>query len=154
MCLPLADSELAQLKDIDMQISVFTPSRPYVENDNGFDNPIPDASRRRGNPFWGFVGNMLRLEPERYPVSTGPLDWQLDAVATRDRRRMGEANKPPSVAVEIAAELVDHAKTAVRKVAKVTKTQAAAEWLREVLREGPLPQKEVEAFGPEGRHRH
>jgi hypothetical protein len=65
-----ADSELAQfLRGIDMQISVFTPSRPYVENDNNFDNQIPDANRRRGNPFfWGFVGNMLGLEPERYPA--------------------------------------------------------------------------------------
>src|SRR5215470_10490955 len=51
MCLPLADSELAQLKDIDMQISVFTPSRPYFENDNGFDNQIPTPPAAAVIPF-------------------------------------------------------------------------------------------------------
>ena len=44
-----------------MQSSVFTSSRPYVESDNNFDNQIPDANRSWGNPFWGFVGNMLGL---------------------------------------------------------------------------------------------
>jgi hypothetical protein len=94
-----------------MEIGIFRPPRPYVENDNGVDNQIPDACRCRGNPFWAFVDNMLGLESERYPSSTGELDWQLDAVARRDRR-MAELNKPPgppSVTLgEPAQEAVGH----------------------------------------------
>jgi hypothetical protein len=125
-----------------MEISVFTSSRPYVENNNAFDNQIPDASLRRGNPFWGFVGNMLGLEPEQYPASTGPLDWQLDAVARRDER-MRALNLPPTRG-EVVAGIVGDVVEAVKKVAKVTKTAAAVEWLASVLRDGPRPQREIE----------
>jgi hypothetical protein len=149
MCLPPADSELAQfLRGIDMQTSVFTPSRPYVENDNNFDNQILDANRRRGNPFWGFVDNMLGLPAEHMPFDAQGDNWELAAVRRRDER-IQAANQPPGLPTPlaaIAAEVADHITETVRKVAKVTKTQAAVEWLREVLRDGPVRQKEIEVL--------
>jgi hypothetical protein len=39
---------------------VFIPSSVFIGNSAGFDNDIPDAAKRKGNPFWRFVGNMLR----------------------------------------------------------------------------------------------
>jgi hypothetical protein len=135
-----------------MQISVFTPSRPCVENDNNFDNQIPDAARRRGNPFWGFVGNMLGLEPEQFPASTGSLDWQLDAVARRDQRIV-ELNKPPSPAAAILQELGDHVAEAVKqtllKVKKPTAISRATEWLKGALKDGPLPERQFQVIAQE-----
>jgi hypothetical protein len=130
-----------------MEICIFTPSRPYVENDNNFDNQIPDANRRRGNPFWGFVGNMLGLEPDRYPPPN-ELDWQLDAVARRDER-MRALNLPPTrgeVVAGIVGDVVEAVKQVVRKL---TKKQQAIAWLRQVTEQGPVPQTELVRAGSE-----
>src|SRR5262249_8946678 len=84
------------------------------------------------------------MPPEQHQ-RPGSLDWQLDAFARRDQL-LPETNKPPSVVSEIVAEVVDRAKQVVAKVRKVTKTQAAVEWLATVLQQGPVAQKDIEAM--------
>jgi len=70
MCLPPGDSELVQfLRGIEIHISVFTPSRPYVENDNNSDNQIPDVMAT--NPSKG-----ARYGPVRTPAAHQTISAQ------------------------------------------------------------------------------
>jgi hypothetical protein len=114
---------------------VFIPSRPADDF-----NQIPEPHQRRGNPFWEFMRPVFGLPEERYGASpVGPLDWELDAVGRRDAR-IAELNKPPTPLQAIAEELVDHAKTAVKKVPALKR---ATDFLAKVLDAGPVAEKEV-----------
>jgi hypothetical protein len=126
-----------------MDLAVFAPSSVYIENRQGHDfSALPPPHERRG-AFWTLTAPVLGIEPERYP-RPGSLDWQLDAVARRDQR-IAAANAPPTDLQAIVGDAVDSLREAVGKVVKVTKTQRAMDWLARVLRDGPVPQKEIEA---------
>jgi hypothetical protein len=126
-----------------MELGIFTPSRP-ADDFNG----VPELSKRRGL-FWEWTAGMLGLPdasatvPLRFQGLSASRDndvnWQIDAVARRDAR-MRALNLPPTRG-EVVAGIVGDVVAAVRRV---TKTQAAVEWLAEVLQHGPLPQKTVE----------
>jgi hypothetical protein len=129
-----------------MDLGIFTPSRP-AEDFNG----LPEPSKRRGL-YWSLVGPMLGLPdttattPLRFQgLSTSRAEdrnWEYDAVARRDRR-IQELNGPPRVTLaDLAHEAVTHAKEALRRV---TKTEKARMWLQDVLKDGPVPQKDIEA---------
>jgi hypothetical protein len=129
-----------------MEIGIFMPSsgyrRPHVENDGGDDfNDLPDASKRRGNPFWTFLQPVLGLPAERYPAPS-ELDWQIDAVARRDEK-MRALNLPPTRG-DVVAGIVGDVVDAVRRV---TKTDKARAWLAERLQQGPVDATVIEAEG-------
>jgi hypothetical protein len=120
---------------------------------------LPTGRQRRGSTFWRLVSPLLNISEERGAYHDGkretlPVDIH-DGVSAEIAtiRRWEAARQPPVVTV---GELVSEAGTAVAtalsdvgkavaKVAKVTKTQRAVEWLAQVLRDGPVPQKEIEA---------
>lgn len=124
-----------------MEASFFTP-RPYIENAEPGEYALPEPKERRGT-FWQFLQPVLGYEPERYPAATGEVDWQLDAVARRDRR-MAEVNAPPGPVAAVIAEVADVVTTAVKKLRKPTELQRAKAWLQEMLNAGPMAQREVE----------
>jgi hypothetical protein len=72
-------------------------------------------------------------------------DWRWQAMLRREKR-LEEANRPPGPLQAIAQEVVDQVKEAVKKLPRITKTEAAMKWLGEVLKDGPIPQKTVEAL--------
>jgi hypothetical protein len=77
-----------------------------------------------------------------------PIDMQLDAVR-RYQERIDAANRPPTPLQAIAAEVADVVTTVVKK--RITKTQAAMEWLRTVLEHGPVAQKDIERMAGEAK---
>jgi hypothetical protein len=119
----------------------------------GQNNEIPEPSKRLGL-FWSLVSPLLGLPdasasvPLRFmglgAARDADVNWQLDAVVRRDAK-MRALNLPPTKAEvigSVAADVVE----AVKKVAKVTKTAAAVTWLASVLRDGPVPQKDIETL--------
>jgi hypothetical protein len=118
-----------------MEIDVFIPSG------SNLDKNIPDASKRHGDRFWQFLQQVLGFEPERYRASTGELDWQLEAVARRDRR-MTELNAPfePTLG-EVVATVVEETVEAIKTVAKVSKLTEARQWVAKTLAPGPMTTK-------------
>jgi hypothetical protein len=72
-------------------------------------------------------------------------NWEYDAVARRDRRIAELNNATPFKPTlgEVVGEVVEAVKAKVRKP---TKTAAAVEWLSTVLRDGPVPQRTIEAL--------
>jgi hypothetical protein len=109
------------------------------------DDSLPAPSKRHG-VFWDLVSPWLGLPnvrdttPSRFlglGADRYDVNWQIDAVARRDRR-IQELNGPPRVTL---GDLAHEAVEAVKR----TKTQVAIKWLQDVLKDGPVPQKEIEA---------
>jgi hypothetical protein len=143
-----------------MDFEIHSHDRPYVENGADFDaNGIPRARERRGD-YWGWCAGLLGLRPPASALldsdetrgavigldagSYGVLmsdDERLAAMRRREQR-IQEANAPPSPTSigEVVSEVVS---TVAGKVAKVTKTAAAVEWLATVLQQGPVAEKTV-----------
>jgi hypothetical protein len=121
---------------------------------NGPDrNDIPEPAKRWNNPFWQWTAGLLGLPdasattPARFlglGVNREDIGWQLDAVRRRDEK-MRALNAPPTRA-EVLGMLAGDVVEAVKKVVRITKTQAAVEWLAQVLQQGPVPQKQIEAL--------
>jgi hypothetical protein len=125
-----------------MELGIFTPSRP-ADDFNG----VPEARERRGL-YWLLVSPLLGLPdatastPSRFlglDANRYGIDWQIDAVARRDEK-MRALNLPPTKGEVVAGIVGD----VVAVVKRVTKTAAAVEWLAQVLRDGPRPQREIE----------
>jgi hypothetical protein len=128
-----------------MELGIFTPSRP-ADSFNG----LPEPRERRGL-FWSLVGPLLGLAdasastPARFlglDANRYGIDWQIDAVARRDRR-IAELNN----AVPYRPTLGEVVSEVVEAVRRLTKTDKAKAWLAERLRQGPVAQQVIEAEG-------
>jgi hypothetical protein len=131
---------------MEMELGIFTPSRP-ADDFNG----VPEPSKRRGL-FWEWTAGLLGLPdasdtvPLRFQglgaSRDNDVNWQIDAVARRDRRIAELNNAVPFRPTfgEVVSEMVE----AVRRV---TKTDRAKAWLAERLQEGPVAQQVIEAEG-------
>jgi hypothetical protein len=112
-----------------------------IENSQGgWDNELPDAYQRARSPYWRLMGGLLGLPAEKTAL-VDDMDGVSPAVAqirAYEERRLAPA---PTVA-ELASEVVEHAREAVK-----TKTERAKEWLAQRLKDGPVEQKTVEADG-------
>jgi hypothetical protein len=118
--------------------------KPYVENADHDFNELPDASRRKGNPFWQFVGGMIGLPAPPRDYDHQGADWRIQAMRRREAA-IAALNGPTPTA--LAASIVGDAVAEVAaRVARVTKTERAMQWLGQVLRDGPVPQKDIEAM--------
>jgi hypothetical protein len=119
-----------------VEIGVFIPSGSQ------FDNQIPDGHHRKNSVFWSFLTPLLGLPPEHQPWDNEGVSPDIARIREYEARRLAANEpKPPSVAAEIAAELVDHVATAVKRL---TKTDKARAWLAERLQEGPVAQQVIE----------
>jgi hypothetical protein len=92
--------------------------------------------------FWSFLTPLLGLPPEHQPWDNEGVSPDIARIREYEARRLAANEpKPPSVAAEIVAELVDHVATAVKRL---TKTDKARAWLAERLQEGPVAQQVIE----------
>jgi hypothetical protein len=120
-----------------MDIGVFIPSGSQ------FDNQIPDGQQRKGSVFWSFLQPVLDLPQEHEPWHNEGVSPNIARIRAYEARRL-EANNatPPRVTLaDLASEAVTHVVDAVKR----TKTQLAIKWLQDVLKDGPVPQKEIES---------
>jgi hypothetical protein len=120
-----------------MEIGVFIPSGSQ------FDNDIPEPSRRRGNPFWTFLTPVLGLQPEHLPWDNEGVSPNVARIREYEARRAEANNSVPfrPTLGEVVSEVVSTVAEAVKR----TKTQVAIKWLQDVLKDGPVAQKDIEA---------
>ena len=116
----------------------------YVSNNDDF-NALPPPRERHGL-YWSLIGGLLS-GGEKLPAEE-PVHPRIAAIRAYDTRlrELNAPPAPPSPLATIAGDIVDMAKGAVVKVARVTKTQAAVEWLAQVLQHGPVAQTEIVAL--------
>jgi hypothetical protein len=118
-----------------MELGIFTAGR---------DNDVPEPHQRKGSVFWSFLQPVLAFQPEHEPWHNEGVSPNIARIREYEVRRL-EANNAtlPRVTLgDLAHEAVVHVVEAVKR----TKTQMAIKWLSEVLKDGPVPQKQVEAL--------
>jgi hypothetical protein len=114
-----------------MEASIFLPSS-LIENSQADEfNQLPDASQRRGNPFWAFMRSTLGLPEERFPY-----DAQGVSPAIATIRAWEAAQRPPVVTVvDLVQEAATHVADAVKEgVKKIKPRDKAKAWLGVTLR--------------------
>jgi hypothetical protein len=135
-----------------MEPAVFIPSSAYVENhqtgDDAYDfNQVPPGHERKGNPFWQRVGVMLGLQAPLHDYDHDGADWRIEAMRRREAAIAAlNGPTPPTPLQAIVGDALDAVKEVAAKVVRVTKTERAVQWLGQVLRDGPVPQKDIEAM--------
>jgi hypothetical protein len=121
-----------------MDLGIFTPSRPYIENasDEQLYGMPPPAERRSAPLFWGWVQGMFSGEQLPEPADDG-ADWRIQAMRRREAR-IAEANNavPPTIsAADLVREAVTHVKEAIKELKPRDK---ARQWLMATLASGPM----------------
>jgi hypothetical protein len=136
--------------------SYFQPSE-HVHIENAPPAPeryLNDAAIAKeqggGGLFWELVAGLVPGRPGKpqaprsYQRRQLPLDVQIDAVSRRDAA-IARLNAAPGTLAAVVGQVIEETSEAVKAtVRKLTKTQAAAEWLQTVLKDGPVAQVDVQ----------